>query len=360
MNLSLFKIRVKEPLNSTYLMNLYSDKPNRVGLSYKSLLAKNNLNFNLQNFPQKFERKFQFRYLIRTFNNLINNKKRNTISVEDRKNYPKLYLPSIKEFNLSKSNNNINNNNIKNQDYQNNYNYLYNKDYNGYKNNINKLQNSYNISEIINKEKDVNYINKTNNKLSKSNNLERSNSSMSQTIINNKNNSKNEIEKKTLFKNLSHTSIFDVYKNNYLSSLKDYKSRNKLAEDNFKEQLEKIKKEKFPKSKNEELFKEYEVRFNPDKFTEDLKNEFHFFQEEDNNKKSLRKKLIDESNKLHIKKLFKDLRINEDKKNNSNYELLHNGLKPSQRIIQNMIRREKKLELYEASLINFDKQKNKK
>jgi hypothetical protein len=32
---------------------------------------------------------------------------------------------------------------------------------------------------------------------------------------------------------------------------------------------------------------------------------------------------------------------------------MHNGLKPSQRIIQNILRREKKLETYEKSLIDL-------
>ena len=32
---------------------------------------------------------------------------------------------------------------------------------------------------------------------------------------------------------------------------------------------------------------------------------------------------------------------------------MHNGMKPSQRIIQNMLRREKNIELYEKSLIDL-------
>ena len=98
------------------------------------------------------------------------------------------------------------------------------------------------------------------------------------------------------------------------------------------------------------MFKEYEVKFNPDKFTESLKNEFQFFQDDDN-KNNLRKKTFEEST-LKIKKLFKDLN-NNDKKTSTYYELMHNGLKPSQRIIQNILRREKKLETYEKSLIDL-------
>ena len=158
------------------------------------------------------------------------------------------------------------------------------------------------------------------------------------------------LKKLSLFRNLSNGSLFEVCKKKYLASIRDFKRRNKMAENTFKEQLEKIKKEKVKKSKNEELFKEYEVKFNPDKFTESLKNEFQFFQDDDN-KNNLRKKTFEEST-LKIKKLFKDLN-NNDKKTSTYYELMHNGLKPSQRIIQNILRREKKLETYEKSLIDL-------
>ena len=101
----------------------------------------------------------------------------------------------------------------------------------------------------------------------------------------------------------------------------------------FKEQLEKIKNEKIQKSKNEELFKEYELKFNPEKFTQKLKNEFQFFR----------------------KNTFKDFQNNEDKKIILyNYELNNNGMKPSQRIIQNILRREKNNEIYDKSLFNLN------
>ena len=54
------------------------------------------------------------------------------------------------------------------------------------------------------------------------------------------------------------------------------------------------------------------------------------------------------------KRLFKDIKKNEDKKNSTNYyEMKYGGIKPSQRIIQNMIRKEKKLEMFEKSLLDF-------
>jgi len=210
--------------------------------------------------------------------------------------------------------------------------------------NISLYNNSENNHE---KDKDNNFtLNELSEKFSRSKNLlERSNSTISQSIINNKSNSKiiNDIDdsekNKTIFRNLSHGSIFEAYKKQYLSSLKEYKLKNKKAKDNFKEQLEKIKNEKIPKSKNEELFKEYEVKFNPDRITQILKNEFQFFQIDN----SLKKKI--DAADLRRKKIF------EDKKNN--FEIMHNGMKPSQRIIQNMLRREKNIELYEKSLIDL-------
>ena len=52
--------------------------------------------------------------------------------------------------------------------------------------------------------------------------------------------------------------------------------------------------------------------------------------------------------------MFKDIKNNEDKKNSTNYyEMKYGGIKPSQRIIQNMIRKEKKLEMFEKSLLDF-------
>ena len=49
------------------------------------------------------------------------------------------------------------------------------------------------------------------------------------------------------------------------------------------------------------------------------------------------------------------LEKNEDYKNNLyNYEIKPNGMKPSQRIIQNILRKEKEIELYEKSLFDLN------
>ena len=135
----------------------------------------------------------------------------------------------------------------------------------------------------------------------------------------------------------------------FLSSIQEYKNRNKLAENTFKKQLEKIKNMKIKKSKNEESFKEYELKFNPEKFTQKLKNEFLFFQNGVVKKNSI------DGDILYQKKTFKNNENNENNKNNLyNYETKNNGMKPSQRIIQNILRREKKKELYDKSLFDLN------
>ena len=345
MNLYLYKLPKREEINSKYLSNLYTKKDNRRGLSFKNILQNKKNNKSQKGYmPQNLERKFQFNYIVRTFNSLINNnKKRNSSSIENKENSDRLYLPIIKEFNITKNNHN-------NEDLLNSHFYK-----NDISNNNQPLQLKnillYNNSEN-NHEKDKdkdnnNTLNELSEKFSKSKNLlERSNSTISQSIINNKSNSKiiNDIDdsekNKIIFRNLSHGSIFEAYKKQYLSSLKEYKLKNKKAKENFKEKLEKIKNEKIPKSKNEELFKEYELKFNPNTITQMLKNEFQFFQIDN----SLKKKNLEAAD-LRRKKIF------EDKKNN--FEIMHNGMKPSQRIIQNMLRREKNIELYEKSLIDL-------
>ena len=343
MNLYLSKVPKKEEINTNYLVNLYTSKQGKGELSYKGHLAKNNMIFNSRNIyvQQALERKFQFNYVVRTFNFLINNKKRANNSVENKIGSHKLYLPIIKEFEITNSSNN----NIKEEEYK----------YNTYKkenNSINTMNSLKNIPLVENSENNNEEIIEN---FSKSKNfIEKSNSTISQSIINNKSYSTSKVfndneKDKIIFRNLSHGSIFEAYKKQYLSSVEEYKNKNKIAEENFKEQLEKIKNEKIKKSKNEELFKEYELRFNPSKFTKKLKSEFHFFQNQSN---YIKKKIYEDEQKR--KRLFKDIKKNEDKKNSTNYyEMKYGGIKPSQRIIQNMIRKEKKLEMFEKSLLDL-------
>ena len=145
MNLFLSKLPKKEEINTNYLTNLYTNKDNRRGLSYKSHLAKNNMDFSKKNkFSDSLERKFQFNFVVKTFNSIIKNRKRNTNSVENKFNSQRLFLPIIKEFNLTKRNDNNNsidnNNNLKEEEFK--YNsFIYKKDNNNnISNNFSKLK----------------------------------------------------------------------------------------------------------------------------------------------------------------------------------------------------------------------------
>ena len=344
MNLYLSKLPKKEEISTNYLVNLYTNKQAKGGMSYKGHQSKNNMNFNSKNIymRQELERKFQFNYVVRTFNFLINNKKRVNNSVENKFGSHRLFLPMIKEFEIT----NNSNNNTKEEK---------NK-FNTYKKGNNGLNSMNSLKSIPLCDNSENNNEEIIDNFSKSKNfLEKSNSTISQSLINNKSYSSSKIlndneKEKIIFRNLSHGSIFEAYKKQYLSSIQEYKNKSKIAEENFKEELEKIKKEKIKKSKNEELFKEYELKFNPIKMTKKLKNEFQFFQ----NERNLIKKKYDKDGQKR-KQLFKDIKNNEDKKNSMNYyEMKHGGIKPSQRIIQNMIRKEKKLEMYENSLLDLN------
>ena len=354
MNFYISKLPKKEVINNNFLRNLFTNKGNRRGLSYEGPLAKNNMKFNSKKikYPQTLERKFQFNFVVKAYNNLIKIKevknRHSNNSVEKKLNSHRLYLPIIKEFNLINDNNsnniNTNNNNIKDDEYISST-YIYKKENNNRNNSIiNPFDNSENNNDELN------------DLYSKSKNfLEKSNSTISQSIINNKSNlsskyiSENDKDK-IIFKNLSHGSIFEAYKKKYLSSIQEYKTRNKLAENTFKKQLEKIKNMKIKKSKNEELFKEYELKFNPEKFTEKLKNEYLFFQN------GMVKKSSIDGDAIDRKKTSKNIENNEDNKNNLyNYEMKNNGMKPSQRIIHNILRKEQKMELYDKSLFDLNK-----
>jgi hypothetical protein len=333
MNLYLSRLPKKEEINSQYLSQLIRDRGGKKETIYKGHTRNKNMIFNSKNvyFPQSLERKFQFNFIVKSFNSLIKNKKRNTNSVESNQKSQRLYLPIIKEYNLLKDNKNeeenkFNTPNSKNEMY------------------INEYFKKFPFYEIHD----------GNEEFSKSKNLlERSNSTISQSINNNnksctssKLNNDNEKDN-IIFRNLSHGSIFEAYKKQYLSSVRDYKIKSKLAETVFIDKLEKLKNLKFKKSKNEELFKEYELNFNPERITNNLKKEFQFFQDD-----SFKKKNIDKQ-EIRRKKLFNNIKHKEDKKSGL-YEMKHNEMKPSQRIIQNMLRREKKLELYEKSLIDMN------
>lgn len=292
---------------------------------------------------EDFERRFQFNNLVRAYNHLIGKKKRNTGSVDEKETTNKLSLPVIKEIKIKKHGMNYSESEVgfNESDYE-----TENKN-----EGIRTIKN-YNSSENNNIDS-YNTKPELKDKSSK-NKLEKTHSTMSQSYIFNKSNIKSKMtldydkeRKRLLLRNLSNDSIFAQYKVRYMLALKDYKDKTKLAQINYQNELEKIRNEKLPKSKNEELFKVYELDFNPNKAKLKLKNDYNFFQYK------APKKISNETD-LRLIQLFKTLKRNKDKKNiwGGEIELKSNFIKPSQRSIKNMLRKEKGIEFYDE--IKFD------
>ena len=342
MNLNLQRVPNKEVINSQFLSKIYRQQNKKEGLSYKGPLSNNRISYPIMS-VEDFERRFQFNNVVRTYNNLIGNKKKISNSIESKENSKGSYLPIIKEIKIKKNNKN---------DYE--YNdSAYNQESSENKNKmIKSVRNNYNSSE--NNELDLYNSNNDFNERNRKSKYYGTNSTLSQSMVFNKshinsNMSLDNIEekKKLLMRNLSHESIFEAYKARYALATKDFKNKSKLAESDYRRQLEIIKKEKMPKSKNEEFFKEYELKFSADRMKEKLKDEFHFFHQE------IQKKAINETD-LRLERLFKKLKKNEEKKSIWSYfDIKRNNIKPSQRSILNMLRKDKKVEIIENSLLDL-------
>ena len=344
MNFPLQKVTYQEPITSVYLSNLYKHQSKKERISNNDPFSSNRMTIPIMS-VEDFERKFQFNNIVRTYNNLLGNKKHNSNSVEEKENSNRLYLPIIKEIKIKKhgmnndSNKNEFNESVEIEDSSENRNQ-------GVRNYNKKNENS--DIELYNTNQDLN------ENMQRSTKLLKTNSTMSQSIMFNASNLNSRLsldnekdKQKILFRNLSNDSIIGAYKAKYLMAIKNFKFKSKLAEIDYKKQLEKIKKEKMPISKNAKLFKEYELQFNPNTMKEKLKDEFQFFQKKIDNRPV-------NSTDLRLEKLFKKLKKNEEKKHIINYfDNKHSNLKPSQRTIQNIIRKEKKVELYEISLIDL-------
>ena len=346
MNLNLQKLPNKEVINSKYLSQIYRRKSKKEGLPYKEPLGNNRISYPVMS-VEDFERRFQFNNVVRTYNNLIGNKTKISNNMESKENSKGSYLPIIKEIKIKKSSMN---------DYE--YNdSAYNQESSENRNKmIKSVKNNYNSSE--NNELDLYNSNNDFNERNRKSKYYGTNSTLSQSMVFNKSNVNSnmtidniEEKKKLLLRNLSHESIFAAYKARYLLATKDFKNKTKLAEIDYKRQLEKIKREKMPKSKNEELFKEYELKFSADRMKEKLKDEFHFFHQE------IQKRAINETD-LRLERLFKKLKKNEEKKTIWSYfDIKHNNIKPSQRSIKNMLRKDRKVELIENSLLDLQEDK---
>ena len=342
MNINLNPLQNNESNNSQQSKNS-PKKQIMKKVSYKGPLGSNRISFPVLS-VEDFERRFQFNNVVRNYNQLLGNKKRYTNNIYGINTTKGAFFPLIQEIEIKKHGMNDNdfiagddneesteNKNKEVKDVNNKYNFSQKKELDSY--------NKYDLNEKIMKSK---YY-KTNSTLSQSNIFNKSNQKSYMTLDN-----INE-RKKILMRNLSNDSLFGPHRARYLLAKHDLKYKRKLALSEYKKQLEKIKKERMPLSKNAKLFQVYEIKFNTAKTKELLKNEFHFFKQEVNRKMP---NIIDN----RLQRLFQKLKENDEKKGNSSYfDIKHNYLKPSQRTIKNMIRKEEKFNLVKNSLLDFEK-----
>ena len=339
MNLSSERISNKNAFNSVYLTKLQREPKKKRRVSKISPFKSRRISEPILSM-EDFERRFQFNNLVRAYNQLLVKKKANFGSVDEKDSGNRLFLPMIKEMKIKKHGmDDISNEIAYNESEYDTDNRKegtkIKKNYNNAGNNIIDSNNTLELKNINTKS-----------------NLNKSDSSLTQSLIENKSTLKSKISldydrerKRLLLRNLSNDSLFAQYKVRYMIALKDFKDRTKIAKENYKNELTKIRNEILPKSKNEELFKPYEFDFNSNKMQIKLKNEFNFFQY----KKP--KKVVNAIDK-RLLLMLKKLKMNKEKKNIwGEVKLKSDSLKPSQRSIQNMLRKQKKIEFDE---IKFD------
>ena len=330
MNQSSERIYSKDVINSVYLTKLQREPKKKRRVSRISPFRSRRVSEPILSM-EDFERRFQFNNLVRAYNHLLVTKK--STSSSDEKDNSKLILPMIKEIKIKKHgmNDTVTENEIK-----------YNESENDTDNKIKNFNNS--ISDNI----DTYNSKKESKDKSVKSKLNKSDATLTQSQSLNKSTSKSKLSlnydkerKRLLLRNLSNDSLFAQYKVRYLIALKDYQDKTKLAKQNYQNELEKIRNEILPKSKNEEFFKAYEFDFNSNKMQLKLKNQFNFFQYIQPKKE----KVINPIDK-RLLLMLKKLKINKERKSIfSEVKLKSSSLKPSQRSIQNMLRKEKRYEL---------------
>ena len=326
MNQSSERIYSKDVINSVYLTKLQREPKKKKRVSRISPFRSRRISEPILSM-EDFERRFQFNNLVRAYNHLLVTKK--STSSSDEKDNSKLILPMIKEIKIKKHGMNDTDNEIK-----------YNESVNDTDNKTKNFNNS--ISDNI----DTYNSKKESKDKSVKSKLNKSDATLTQSQSLNKSTSKSKLSlnydkerKRLLLRNLSNDSLFAQYKVRYLIALKDYQDKTKLAKQNYQNELEKIRNEILPKSKNEEFFKAYEFDFNSNKMQLKLKNQFNFFQY------LQPKKVINPIDK-RLLLMLKKLKINKERKSIfSEVKLKSSSLKPSQRSIQNMLRKEKRYEL---------------
>ena len=330
MNQSSERIYSKDVINSVYLTKLQREPKKKRRVSRISPFRSRRVSEPILSM-EDFERRFQFNNLVRAYNHLLVTKK--STSSSDEKDNSKLILPMIKEIKIKKHG--MNDTDTENE-------IKYNESENDTDNKTKNFNNSVNDNiDTYNSKKE------SKDKIVKSK-LNKSDATLTQSQSLNKSTSKSKLSlnydkerKRLLLRNLSNDSLFAQYKVRYLIALKDYQDKTKLAKQNYQNELEKIRNEILPKSKNEEFFKAYEFDFNSNKMQLKLKNQFNFFQYIQPKKE----KVINPIDK-RLLLMLKKLKINKERKSIfSEVKLKSSSLKPSQRSIQNMLRKEKRYEL---------------
>ena len=330
MNQSSERIYSKDVINSVYLTKLQREPKKKRRVSRISPFRSRRVSEPILSM-EDFERRFQFNNLVRAYNHLLVTKK--STSSSDEKDNSKLILPMIKEIKIKKHG--MNDTDTENE-------IKYNESVNDTDNKTKNFNNS--ISDNI----DTYNSKKESKDKSVKSKLNKSDATLTQSQSLNKSTSKSKLSlnydkerKRLLLRNLSNDSLFAQYKVRYLIALKDYQDKTKLAKQNYQNELEKIRNEILPKSKNEEFFKAYEFDFNSNKMQLKLKNQFNFFQYIQPKKE----KVINPIDK-RLLLMLKKLKINKERKSIfSEVKLKSSSLKPSQRSIQNMLRKEKRYEL---------------
>ena len=330
MNQSSERIYSKDVINSVYLTKLQREPKKKRRVSRISPFRSRRVSEPILSM-EDFERRFQFNNIVRAYNHLLVTKK--STSSSDEKDNSKLILPMIKEIKIKKHG--MNDTGTENE-------IKYNESENDTDNKTKNFNNS--ISDNI----DTYNSKKESKDKSVKSKLNKSDATLTQSQSLNKSTSKSKLSlnydkerKRLLLRNLSNDSLFAQYKVRYLIALKDYQDKTKLAKQNYQNELEKIRNEILPKSKNEEFFKAYEFDFNSNKMQLKLKNQFNFFQYIQPKKE----KVINPIDK-RLLLMLKKLKINKERKSIfSEVKLKSSSLKPSQRSIQNMLRKEKRYEL---------------
>ena len=337
MNINFNPLQIKENVEPQNMIKIQKNPTKKKFVSYKGPLGSNRVTYPVLS-VEDFERRFQFNNVVRNYNQLLGNKKRFANSIYSTDSSKGVFFPLIKEIEIKKHG--MNDNEFIASDYNQESSENRNQ---GVKimRNKNKSFETYNNEDLNERIMKSKYFG-TNSTLSQSIIFNKSiqNSNMTLDNINER--------KKILMRNLSNDSIFGPHRARYLLAEHDLKYKTKLAECEYKKQLEIIKKEKIPLSKNAKMFQEYELKFSTDKTKDKLKSDFYFFRNE------IKRKRFTEID-TRLKRLFQKLKRNEEKKSNSSYfDIKHNYMKPSQRTIKNMLRKEEKADLINQSLLDFE------